>query len=200
MGHGAQKLIAMKEKVIEFLKSLPKRYGWKFWALIAMAVFGAVQGWIEEGFVGSLQGIVIMPIATVTCYYICVMVIKATSKTAKVTGKAAGKAAVFAVNTAVSAAANGGGKSSSGKGSTDGAKKDKAAQYRPKEVRKVWTGTYSGSKSNYPRMINVPSINQIGCPTGNEVAAGLIDMGYEELTAFCIGSESCNKHLGWSWK
>lgn len=187
------------EKVMNFLKTLPKKYGWKFWALVAMAIFGAIQGCIEEGFVGIFKGIVIMPIACVVVYYICVMIIKATSKTAKVTGKAAGKAAVFAATTAV-AAAKANGNSPSGKSSKDDTKKDKAAEYRPKEVRKVWTGTYTGKSSNYPRMLSVPSINQIGGPNAKEVTAVLIDMGYEEHTAFCIGSESGNAHLGWSWK
>lgn len=76
-------------------------------------------------------------------------------------------------------------------GKKDTTPKDEAAEFRPREVRKVWTCTYVGRHPQAPHMIQVPSVNQIGHPVLNEIVAVLMDMGFNRSLAVSIcGSES----------
>lgn len=218
----------MKDKILEFLKGLHEKMGWKLWALVACAILGFIYG-IPEGIGMALQGLIALPIGVVITYYIFLFIFKATKKTAKVAGKtavAAGKGAVFM--TAAGVAANKGQSISSaikegnravnktkklfGKGSDDFEDDDYEEEYmeetiassptkannnsnEPKKtVRKVWRCTYIGTHNAAPKVLDVPSENASGRPSGNEFVSALKEMGYDDGMAHSIangGSNAC---------
>lgn len=61
-------------------------------------------------------------------------------------------------------------------------------------VNKVWRCTYIGPDSAAPSVIDVPSENACGRPTGREIYEALLNMGYSDAKASAIangGSTSC---------
>lgn len=208
----------MKEKIINYLKGLPSKYGWKFWACIVFSIMCAISGWQEEGFLQALYGLVGGPIVFIIIYYL----FKGMWKFIKGTGKVAGKTAVVAGKTAVFAAAAGAA-SNKGKGlaeaineggkaldatnrlfgkethhSSDLFQEDVHEQKSlsqnetkltsKKEVKKVWTCVYTGPQTNAPSMVNVPSIYTYPKPSASEIQEALINLGYDKRDAFQLAS------------
>lgn len=63
-----------------------------------------------------------------------------------------------------------------------------------KTVRKVWRCTYTGSHNAAPKVLDVPSENASGRPTGSEFVAALKNMGFDDGMAHSIangGSSAC---------
>lgn len=61
-------------------------------------------------------------------------------------------------------------------------------------VRKVWRCHYIGSHNAAPSVLDVPSENSTGRPSGREFVAALKNMGYNDGLAHSIangGSSSC---------
>ena len=69
-----------------------------------------------------------------------------------------------------------------------------------KNVRKVWTMRYIGQgRSDGPEILQVPSANQTGRPTGNEIKEALMSLGYDSGTASSLangGGESTWEVIG----
>lgn len=57
-------------------------------------------------------------------------------------------------------------------------------------IRKVWTCYYTGRHSAAPKVIQVPSENATGRPSGREIVAALKAMGLSDGIAESIGSGS----------
>ena len=69
-----------------------------------------------------------------------------------------------------------------------------------KNVMKVWTMRYIGQgRSDGPKYLQVPSANQCGRPTGNEIKEALLSLGYDSATAHSLangGGESTWEVVG----
>ena len=67
---------------------------------------------------------------------------------------------------------------------------------RSSNVRKVWRCTYIGTISDAPSVLDVPSENSTGRPTGNEFVAALKALGYDSAKANAIAAGGGNH----AWK
>lgn len=185
----------MKDKILEITKGTYEKMGWKLWALVAFGILGFIIG-IPDGIEKALEGIITLPLAVVIIYYMYLFLFKAFKKTAKVAGKtavAAGKGAVF-ITAAGIAASKGHGTSSAIKegNRAEPSKANNNSNEPKKTVRKVWRCTYIGTHSAAPKVLDVPSENATGRPTGYEFVDALKAMGYDDALAHSIASGGSN--------
>ena len=202
----------MKEAVLDFIKSIPKRIwnllgvlskrmGWWFWAIIGCVVLGIILGMTEEPGEESMsfgESVMLWTLASFTSVVAFAFIwkfFKSIGKvlgfTAKVAGKGAAIAATAAIAAAGAKASAGGGRSSSSNINTDS-----SSSGRKKEIRKVWHCTYTGCHSAAPAFIEVPSIQAGGNPLAEEMREVLINMGYSPGLAHSI----CNGASSSDWK
>lgn len=228
----------MKEKFIDFVKDLPKKYGWKFWASIAFGIITAISGFEQTGILWLIPNFFGGALSFILIYWIYYFLIKALFKTGKFAGKTAAAAGKGAVKGVVFAAAAGvashkgkslagaivdGGKAVEATNRLFGKKKEHSnfedleedyieepitkeskkqsstqKNTPKKKIRKVWRCTYIGSHSQAPAVVDVPSENASGAPTGKEITAALEAMGYDHSLASSISNGGDN--LSWRWE
>lgn len=182
----------MKDKIFDFIKSLPKRYGWKFWVCLLSAILGIFIGWDEDGLGTAIAYFFVMPLAIMFIIYFYYFLFKAGKATGKAAGKGAWKATKYVGKGVVSTvaagmAADGGG------GGKSGSKKESVPYH--KEVRKVWVGTYKGKYSAAPKQLSVPSWQTIGGPSAEEIKEAAMKLGFDKTQAFYI----VGSNHDWEW-
>ena len=172
-------------KILDFLKKQPQKYGWKFWFSLIMGLVTAL-GVFECRDEFTLLQCILLFIPVWILGYCGIMVslwmlkvlLKGTGKTAKVAGKVAVGAGKMAVKGAAAMANVG---PSSGNGNMN-----KSSE---KKVNKVWTMQYVGKgRQDGPEYLQVPSSNQTGRPTGNEIKEALLSLGYDSATAHSLAN------------
>lgn len=78
----------------------------------------------------------------------------------------------------------------------DKSERKKKSNNKTQTVMKVWRMRYTGTHEAAPSFLDVPSANQTGRPTGKEIEAALLKMGYDSAKANAIangGSDRCWK-------
>ena len=183
----------MKDKILDFIKSMPKRYGWKFWVCLIAAIFCFYIGWEENGIGSALAYFFVMPLVIMFIIYFYYYLFKAGKATGKAAGKGAWKATKYVgKGVAASVAA---GMASNGAGGGKSESKNESKSYQ-KEVRRVWVGTYKGKYSAAPKQLSVPSWQTIHGPSAEEIKEAAMKLGYDKTQAFYI----VGSNHDWEWK
>ena len=169
----------MKEKISAFFKNRIKSR--KFWVDIVIGVLFFCMAFDGEdptiSFFERLGMAVGLFFGGIICWRICCWGFKFIFKTGKVAGKVAVGAGKMAVKGAVMAA-NGSSSNNRQESTSSG-----------KSVKKVWTMRYIGQgRSDGPEYLQVPSANQGGRPTGNEIKEALMALGYDRGTASSLAN------------
>ena len=180
----------MKEKILAFFKNLIKT--WKFWVGVAigiLTIFALFNEWSTThsgdtlSFIDKVGYVFGGFFGGILCWYLVWWWFKVLYKIFKGTGKVAAGAGKMAVKGAVNLASN---SSSSSNSVTNNSQSKSTPQ---KTVRKVWTMKYVGPEDNRAPggPINVPSGNQTGRPTTQEVIEALKAIGYSNADANALG-------------
>lgn len=187
----------MKEKILDFFKNLPKKYGWKFWVAIAFGFLFSFAGFSEGFGYGVLLFIphfllgAVVPFIIMCCLKFYALIFKGAGKGVVAVGKGAAKGVV-----AVGAAAVGGAALGANTSSTSSSSSESGTNSKERKKRYVHQMRYIGRglKKHQGLLVTVYS-DTYGTPAPDELLAAIKDMGFDDAMAHGLWNGMSN--LDW---